>query len=872
MDLPWSQWAAALGKTKAAPSPNAPKGSALQILSQRRIYQIIAMLGILHLVYTITGHIALTGQIEDQDTDYGMPLWPAQMTPLRIGILSSYPPQLSDVAGYTRDLFSLGVANSTNPLLRRAKVSVVIVDERNTADDYGEEVAFLFRKEAHKDYFLAADYINREFEVLSVQHDFDVYGGHYGELLLVLLDHLTIPYVVNIHSLPADYEVHKQMILEKVLASAAHVTAPLLSACKTLNQLVSRNLSCTLLPTGWLPHNFAQAPNMTFAPVSEDRRVILTPGLVSPIRGQERMMEAMKGVRVLIPKTMYVVLGQQEPGQTVDYMDHLAKLGKRAGVGRVNVIVQEPQSFEELVGWFRRADVIVDPSDDPNKISSRALDMAIALGIPAIASVSPYSEHLCGSLNSTNIKLHTSSPCTVTPINSPRSLAVSVIAILRNATLRETMQRGRATLKEGDRSWPAVADEWAITLARVAANRTTPMLARKGLWAGGWDTWPEGDPERQVELAAFGAQLKSRNAMVGGHLIAEDVARAVLFGETSAERRAAAGALKQLSYEGLLFASYIPRGKGCKIRRGRSGISYTHNGIGAFQGYTLGDMEVLTHTLPTKQLILGRGVRYGGNFVNFVYEGEEIRTRIDVVNWEFTCDDDVPKYVVTTDANSTRLMEAVARITMTYSLLPGGSRLTLEVRVELLAIGCMERVEIIVGMDSMSEWFTGLDFDRFYLMQSQTNITGQGVPTGERNMYEQDPENLAAWSLVTNSEGAFGVITVFKSQAQLVTVKAEPDRLNKFHYVKNEYLISQVCQNSPVTVVEEKILMKRLDLEKLHKLDSIVQDPARFSGVDISGPSDRALIEAAFEEMAYHEPSVKEVTSSDDVDSVYGEA
>lgn len=493
--------------------------------------------------------------------------------------------------------------------------------------------------------------------------------------------------------------------------------------------------------------------------------------------------------------------------------------------------------------------------------------MAIALGIPVVSSVSPYAEHLCGSLNSTDIKLHTTSPCTVTPVNSPRSLAVSVIAILRNATLREAMQRGRATLKEGDCSWPAVADEWSAVLARVAANRTSFMLAHKGLWAGGWDTWPGGSPERQAGLGAFGAQLKSRNAVARGHLIAEDVARAVLFGSTSAERRAAAGALKQLSYEGLFFSSYIPRGEGCKIRTGRSGMSYTHNGIGAFQGYTLGDMEVLTHTLPTKQLILGRGVRYGGNFVNFVYEGEEFRTRIDVLDWEFTCVDDVPKYVVTTSVQSTRLGETVARIIMTYTLLPGGSRLSLQVRVEPLANECIERVEVIIGMDSMSEWFTGLFFDQFYLVQSQGNVTLQGVPPGEENMYEQDiSQKPPAWSLVTDRQGDFGVFTVFKSGAQLVTVKAEPDGLHNFHYVRSEYVLSQVCQDKPVTVVEEKILMERLDLSKLQTLDDIVQDPARFSGIDISGPSDKALIEAAYQEMAYHEPSIKEVNSVDEVD------
>lgn len=339
-------------------------------LTAKRAVQILSVCVAFHLVYLVLGQIAVslsTKQLDPEQSSLNAE-WSLLTGPVRIGILSSYPPQLSDVGEYTRDLYALGIANNSDPVLRRASVGVVIVDDKNTADDYGGEVAFLFRKEVHRDYILAAEFVNRAFDVLSVQHDFTVYGGHYGELLLVLLDHLTIPYVVNIHSLPSESEVHKRMVLEKVLGGATRVTVPLPSACPALRQISPPNLKCTLLPHGRLPRDYRPAENASFSPVPDDRRVILTPGLVSPIRGVERMMEAMKGVRVLVPKVMYVVLGAQEPGQTLDYMEHIRKLGKRAGVSKVTTVIEEPQSFEQLVSWFRRAEVIVDPSDDPTKV------------------------------------------------------------------------------------------------------------------------------------------------------------------------------------------------------------------------------------------------------------------------------------------------------------------------------------------------------------------------------------------------------------------------------------------------------------------------------------------------------------------------
>jgi hypothetical protein len=482
--------------------------------------------------------------------------------------------------------------------------------------------------------------------------------------------------------------------------------------------------------------------------------------------------------------------------------------------------------------------------------------MALALGIPAVASAFPYAEHFCGPVNATNLKLRVHHPCAVTPINNPRLLAMSVNAILRNATVKELMLKAGLKEKRAD-SWPKVAKEWSRVLTRVAKNRTHYVPGGREARGNQWPLWPGGDAARQAVLSSYGAQHKGRAAMIRGQLMAEDVARGVLFGTTSRERRLAAEAMKQLTFGPLRFSSYIPRDEGCQIIRGPSGMSYTHNGIGAFHSYALGDDHVLTHTLPTKELILGRGVRYGGMFVNLQYQGEEVRTRVDVDDSQFRCQGDVAEYAINTLVNRTRTADRIARLTTTYRLLPGGSVMSVGVRIEALSAGCLERVEVILGMDSMSSWFPGLVYDRFYLLQGSNEVRVTSTPSVETALYQRAKGRLPSWSLLTNGLGEFGVVTLFKNQSVLTAVRSNPDAQSNYHYVRSEYVVDAVCKGTPAVIEEQKILLARVDIGNVQGLGQVVRNMSSFVGFDISGPSNRALVEDALEELAYHKPIVK---------------
>src|SRR6266536_3615871 len=58
------------------------------------------------------------------------------------------------------------------------------------------------------------------FDVAIVQHEYGIYGGHDGEDLIPLLNALTVPSIVVLHTVLADPTDHQRMVLDAVISAA----------------------------------------------------------------------------------------------------------------------------------------------------------------------------------------------------------------------------------------------------------------------------------------------------------------------------------------------------------------------------------------------------------------------------------------------------------------------------------------------------------------------------------------------------------------------------------------------------------------------------------------------------------------------------
>ena len=114
---------------------------------------------------------------------------------MRVAIVSTYPPRPCGIGIFSRDLRA--ALRQTDPSVQ---VDVVpIVRETGRAD--GPEVVTQVNQDVRSDYVAAARVLDgRDTDVVLVEHEYGIYGGDAGSYVLSLVEQLTQPLVVTLHT------------------------------------------------------------------------------------------------------------------------------------------------------------------------------------------------------------------------------------------------------------------------------------------------------------------------------------------------------------------------------------------------------------------------------------------------------------------------------------------------------------------------------------------------------------------------------------------------------------------------------------------------------------------------------------------------
>ena len=114
----------------------------------------------------------------------------------RLAFIGNYLPRLCGIATFTQDLHSAVAAAAPS-----LKSCVVAMTDRGSSYDYPPAVNFQIQDEKIDDYVQAADFLNKgEFDVVSLQHEFGIFGGDAGSKIIELLSHLKMPIVTTLHT------------------------------------------------------------------------------------------------------------------------------------------------------------------------------------------------------------------------------------------------------------------------------------------------------------------------------------------------------------------------------------------------------------------------------------------------------------------------------------------------------------------------------------------------------------------------------------------------------------------------------------------------------------------------------------------------
>ena len=374
----------------------------------------------------------------------------------RVALLGNHLPRQCGIATFTTHL-SDAIASVAPDL----DCFVLAMNDGLHHHAYPERVRFELADSDLGAYTRAADFLNiNAVDIVSVQHEYGIFGGKAGGHLLTLLRELRMPIVTTLHTILGEPNSHQRRVMDELTALSDRLVVMTAGSAEMLSDVhgVDRR------KIDVIPHGIPSVPfsgNKDRLGV-EGRPLILTFGLLSPDKGIEYVIDALPTILSHHPDALYIVLGATHPhiierhGETYRLM--LEDRAKRLGVD-ANVIFHDRfVSQSELCEFLAAADIYITPYLNPQQITSGTLAYALGAGKAVISTPYPYAKELLADNRGILV-----------PWRDASAIASEIVGLLddperRLALRRRAAEHGRAML------WPAVAHSYLQTFERARAE------------------------------------------------------------------------------------------------------------------------------------------------------------------------------------------------------------------------------------------------------------------------------------------------------------------------------------------------------------------------------------------------------------------
>jgi glycosyltransferase involved in cell wall biosynthesis len=327
---------------------------------------------------------------------------PASVASPRAAFLGSYPPRECGIGTFTYDLVNAYDAVDPSHL----SVVVALNDYGQMYDydlhDYQGRVRYQIEADDPESYVEVAEQLNRSrVQVVSIQHEYGLFGGEHGDYLVPFVDRLQKPIVLTLHTvLPhpeGPFHQVTQQLFDRVEAVAV-----------LANAAVPMVLGNYRLPPGRLhviPHGI---PNFTRKEAIRrrtkkllgfgNRPLLSTFGLIGPSKAIEYVIQGLPAVVEQHPDVLYLVIGETHPNvrrrEGESYRNSLVELAKDLGVQRHVRFNNRFLSNTELIRYLAATDVYIMAYLNKDQIVSGTLAYAVGCGKAVVATPFVYAQEL----------------------------------------------------------------------------------------------------------------------------------------------------------------------------------------------------------------------------------------------------------------------------------------------------------------------------------------------------------------------------------------------------------------------------------------------------------------------------------------------
>ena len=317
---------------------------------------------------------------------------------IAVAFIGTYGPRRCGIATFTAD-----IAAAVAGIDGRAVPVVLAVTEPSGQYQYPAEVKFEIRQNVKADYARAAEFVNHSrVRLVSVQHEYGIFGGDDGGYILDFIRALRVPAVVTLHTVLKSPSPNQAAIVQKMFALGAQLVV----MSEVAKELLASSYGVSGEKVRVIPHGI---PVMDRKPDQEalkaqfgvvQRRLLLTFGLLSPNKGIETVIRALPAVVREFPDLIYFVVGATHPvvlrHEGEAYRTMLEREAEKLGVREHVVFRGQFVSAAELRQYLQAADIFVSPYLNEEQVTSGALCYAMGAGAAVVSTPYWYAQELLG--------------------------------------------------------------------------------------------------------------------------------------------------------------------------------------------------------------------------------------------------------------------------------------------------------------------------------------------------------------------------------------------------------------------------------------------------------------------------------------------
>ncbi len=382
----------------------------------------------------------------------------------RIALIGGFTPRRCGIATFTADIHAsitagfpganvdvYAMAPVANDIAFAAPVCGVIIE--NDAASFVAAAAAIEASRA---------------DVVWLQHEFGLFGGKAGDMILELTDLIAAPLIVTLHTVMPDPDPDQLRVMRQLVARAAKLIVMSQRAAELLSSVFGAdNEQIVLIPHGVPDRPFGRSQQFKTEFGFDGRQVLMTFGLLSPGKGIETMIGALPGIAAAHPDVLYCIVGATHPNLLVRegeaYRESLKKLARQLGVEKHVRWIDAFVESEALLDLIEAADIYVTPYRGANQVTSGTLSYAMALGKAVVSTPYAHARELLADDHGVLV-----------PFNDSAALAQEIGALL-DAPERHLAMQERAYARGRSMIWPEFAAQCMAVVSSARRDWQEPL-------------------------------------------------------------------------------------------------------------------------------------------------------------------------------------------------------------------------------------------------------------------------------------------------------------------------------------------------------------------------------------------------------------